>query len=37
MKRSTDEIPGQSTREHEPLQTFNRSPLTFQYPTAVVL
>ena len=22
MKRSTHEIPGQSTQEHEPLQTF---------------
>ena len=37
MKRSTHEIPSQGIQEHEPLQPFNRSPLTFQYPAAVVL
>ena len=32
-----DEIPGQGIQEHEPLQTFNSSLLTFQYAAAVVL
>ena len=37
MKRSTHEIPSQGIQEHEPLQPFNKSPLTFQYPAAEVL
>ena len=37
MNVQHDEIPGQGIQGHEPLQPFNRSLLTFQYPAAVVL